>query len=175
MCDPGTLLIASTAAAAIGSGVGALQSAAASRYQARVADRNAQLAAEAGATIDRNTKLEAQQRYRQQGQYAGQQVAAMAANGLDLGFGSALDVQRDTAMIGAEDIGRLYEGGFERRRGNDIEGSNYRSQAQGERQAATGALVKGAFDFGSTVLGGATQYSKFQWDAKNNPSRNPFG
>lgn len=162
MCDPVTLIAASTAVAAIGSGVTAMQSAASSRYEAKVADRNAQLANQQGRDAAERQQTEAQRLYRRAGQVSGQQRAAMAANGLDLGFGSALQVQQDSAMIAAEDAGQLYKAGNEERRGFDIDAGNFRAKAQGSRQAASAAIVKGVFDVGSTVLGGAKQYNGLQ-------------
>lgn len=158
MCGPPALALAAAGVAIVGKGVGAMQSAAAARYQARVADRNASLAAGQANDAENANRLEAQRYYRQAGQRSGQQIAAMAANGLDLGWGSALDVQRDSAMITAEDVGQIYRKGDQEVRGFDINASNYRSQAQGARQAASGALVKGVFDIGSTALGAASQY-----------------
>ncbi len=162
MCDPGTLILASTAVAAIGSGVTAAQSAAMSRYEGKVADRNAQLTTQQARDAQDRTRIEAARLYRKAGQTGGQQRAAMAANGLDLGFGSALQVQQDTAMITAEDAGQIYKSGAEEVRGFDINAGNYRAKAQGARQAASAAIVKGVFDVGSSVLGGATQYSKYK-------------
>jgi hypothetical protein len=162
MCEPATLALAAAGVAAVGKGVGALQSAATSRYQARVADRNASLAAGQANDAATANRLEAQRFYRQAGQRSGQQVAAMAANGLDLGFGNALGVQQDSAMITAEDVGQIYRKGNEDVRGFDINAGNYRAQAQGARQAASGALVKGVFDVASTALGGAEQYKRLK-------------
>ena len=165
MCGPGVvapLLIASTAAAAAGAGISALQAASASRYQAKIADRNAQLANEQARDAQDRGQIAAQRLYRQIGQQKGQQITAMAANGIDLGSGSALQVQRDTAMIGAEDAAQLYRGVDAEVKGFGVNAANYRAQASGARQAATGAIVGGIFDVGSTVLGGATQYAKLK-------------
>ena len=162
MCDPGTLIVASTVAAAAGSAVNAAQSAAQSRYEARVADQNAKLTGQQVADAQARTRLEAARLYRKAGQVQGQQLAAQAANGVDLGFGSALRVQEDAAMVTAEDAGQIYKAGDQEVRGFDIEVGNYRAKAQGARQAAKGAIIKGAFDVGSSILGGAREYSKYK-------------
>ncbi|MFL0418420.1 hypothetical protein ACH0CP_12710 [Sphingomonas sp. 179-I 2A4 NHS] len=162
MCDPGTLLIAATATAAIGAGVSAAQNAAMSNYQAKVADRNAGLANGQARDAQERTRTQALRVGRQVGQMKGQQRAAMAANGIDLGMGSALQVQQDAAMIGAEDIAQVYRQGDEEVRGFTLNAANYRAQAKGARQAAAGAIVGGAFDVGTTMLGGATQYSDYK-------------
>jgi len=158
MCDPVTLTIAATAAATIGTGYSALQSAAQSRYQAQVADQNAKLANEAARREEENTRDAALQHYRRVGALKGQQRVAMAAGGLDVNFGNAAELTADTDMLANEDVRRIYDQGAENVLGRNIESNNYRSQAKASRQAATGALVKGVFDVGSTALGGAKQY-----------------
>ena len=75
----------------------ALKSNAQSNYQARVADQNAKLAAEAARTQQDATRQELQSHWRRQAQLQGQQRVAMAAGGLDLGFGNAADLQADDA------------------------------------------------------------------------------
>ena len=161
MCDPVSgMIIASTAVAAIGKGVEAANKAHQYKYEARVATRNAALENEAARdAIDRG-RVEAQRQYRKIGQVKGAQNAAMAANGVDLAFGSALDVQRDTAMLGAEDIGQIYKGSAQEVRGFEINASNYRAQARGARMRKKGAIVEGVFDVASTALDGATQLAK---------------
>jgi hypothetical protein len=157
MCDPVTLGIAATVvstAGAVTSGIGQAQQ---YRYQAQIADQNARLANDQARDSIENTNLEARQRSRQIAQTKGAQIAAMAANGLDLNFGSAIDIQKDTAMIGAEDIAQIYKGGNERTRGFDINAFNYKSDASANRAKASGALMKGIFDGLSTALGGASQ------------------
>lgn len=159
MCGPPALALAAAAVATVGTGVGALQSAAQSRYEAKVADRNARLERESAELSIENTRQAALAHYRQLAQMKGAQRVAAAANGVSIDFGSALDVQADTAMLGQEDARRIYEAGDQERRGFEINTMNYRSQALASRTAASGALIKGAFDVGSTALSGAQQYS----------------
>lgn len=162
MCDPLTLTIAATTVATAGAGFSALQASAQSTYQARVADQNARLSAEAAGREQENTRDAALQHYRKVAELKGQQRVAMAGGGLDVNFGNAADLAADTEMLAREDTSRIYRQGAENVRGFDIEGSNYRSQASAAREAATGALVGGAFNMASTALGGAQQYSKIQ-------------
>lgn len=162
MCEPTTLVLAATAVTMAGQGYAALQSAAASKYEARVADRNAKLDSEAAFRETENTKTAALAHYRRVAQLKGEQRVAQAANGVSLDFGSAADVAADTDMLAREDAQRIYDQGAEKTRGFDISAANYRSSARASRFAAKGALVKGAFDMASTALGGATQYSKMK-------------
>ena len=158
MCDPVTaLVVASTAVSAVGSVTAGIGQAQQYRYQAQIADQNARLANDQARDSIENTNLEARRRYREIDQMKGAQTAAMAANGLDLNFGSPVDIQKDGAMVGAEDVGQIYKGGNERTRGFDINAFNYRSQASANRAQASGALMKGIFDGVSTALGGASQ------------------
>ena len=154
MCDPVTLTIAATAVAAIGSTVSGLMTAQQERYKARVAAENSRReSARAADAIDKGAEEQRNlgRRYAQQG---GAQRAALAANGVDVSFGSAADIQNDTRDFYAEDRATLDRNTGYEVKGIDISAANYTAQAQAARSAATGALVSTAFDVGSTVLGG---------------------
>lgn len=161
MCDPFTITMAAATAAetigAVTAGIGQKQQYA---YQAKIADQNARMANDQARDSIQNTNLEAQRRYRELSQVKGAQTAAMAANGIDLSFGSAADIQKDTAAIGAEDIAQIYKGGHERTRGFDLNAFNYHSQAAGDRAKGQGALIQGIFGGLSSALGGAAQIMK---------------
>ncbi len=175
MCEPTTLLIASTAVATLGAGYSALQANAQSRYQARVADQNARLAEDAARQEQDNTRDAALQHWRKVAQLQGEQRVAMAAGGLDVNFGNAADLSADTELLAREDADRIYRQGAENVRGRDIEGANYRSQAQASRQAASGALNGGAFNMAGTALGGAQQYATLKAQGFGAGKRNSFG
>ena len=131
------------------------------RYQASIDQQNAKIANSQAQDSILNTNLEAQRRSRELSQTKGQQQAAMAANGVSLDFGSAVDVQRDTAMIGAEDMAQIYKGGAEKTRSYDISAFNYNSSAAANREKASGAITGAVFGAASTALGAATQISKW--------------
>lgn len=159
MCLPAApLALAAAAMAVVGTGVSALQANAQAKYQAKIADRNADLANQSAEREILNTREEAMAHYRKIASIKGQQRVAAAANGVASDFGTAADVLADTDMLGREDVGRIYEQGNQRARGYEIEASNYSSEANAQRQAGKGALVKGLFDMGSTALSGASQY-----------------
>jgi hypothetical protein len=158
MCDPATLMIAATVASAASAGVGALSANAQANYQAKIAERNAGLEREAARQEQENTRQAALQHYRQVSKLKGQQIVGAAANGVGVDFGTAGDVLADTEMLSREDVNRIYQQGFQNVRGRDIQASNYMGEASAQRQAGKGALIKGAFDMGSTVLGGVSQY-----------------
>ena len=177
MCDPVSLAVAATVVSTLGSVSAGIGQAQQYRYQAQIADQNARLANDQARDSIDNTNLEAQRRYRELAQMKGAQTAAMAANGVDLNFGSPVAIQKDTVMIGAEDVGQIYKGGNERTRGFDINAFNYRSQASANRAQASGALMKGIFEGLSTALGGASQATgmKKSGTDKWTPSSTPFG
>jgi hypothetical protein len=158
MCPP---VIAGAAAAVqiAGTMVGAMGQAGNLRYEAGVADTNKTLSNAQAKDSILNTNLEAQRARRDQSQTSGRQVAAMAANGVDLGFGSTLDVQRDTAQLGAEDMFQLYKAGNERTKGFETNAFNYRTQAVAKRAQAKGAIINGIFSSVGTALGAASQIS----------------
>jgi len=156
------LLLAATAVSSISQIAGGFMQAGQARYAAQIADMNAKTAAGQANDSELNTQLEAQRRYRMLAQTKGSQEAAMAANGIDLGFGTALDIQRDTAMIGAEDVAQIYKAGSERTKGFDTESWNYRSEAAAQRSKASGAIVSGFMSAASTALGGASQMAKMK-------------
>lgn len=148
--------------AAASAGIGALSANAQARYRAKIADRNAAMDREAAQQEILNTREEALSHYRKVSQLKGQQRAIAAANGVDLGFGTAADVLADSEMLSREDVSRIYKRGAERTRGFEISASNNTAEAGASRQAGTGALIKGVFDMGSSVLSGASQYNSMQ-------------
>jgi hypothetical protein len=138
----------------------------AAKYQQAGAAANAQLANDqAKAEID-NTKLAAQRRYREASQLEGNQRAAMAANGIDLNYGSAVDVLRDDKMIAAEDVGQIYKEGFNKTQGYLIDAYNERLKGSAARSAAHGAQWATGIGMLGTALGSASQISKMNAAAK---------
>lgn len=161
MCGPLAvpLAIAATAMSAGGKLMEGAGQSAQFKYQASIDKTNASLAEGQARDSIANTNLEAQRRYRELSQTKGAQQAAMGANGVDLNFGSSVDVQRDTAMIGNEDVGQLYKAGHERTKGFEINAFNYNSQATANTAKSSSAMQGGIFGALSTALGGASQIS----------------
>lgn len=165
MCGPAAPILAIAAAAtqAAGTITGAIGQAGNLRYEAGVASTNSHLANDQAKDSILNANLEAQRLRRDQSQLAGQQVAAMAANGVDLSFGSSRQVQENTAMIGAEDAAQLNKATAQRTRGFEINAFNYKAQAVAKRAQAKGAIVGGIFSAVGTALGSASQISQMKW------------
>lgn len=164
MCLPliPALTIASAAVSAGGQIMGGIAAKQQGHYEQAIANQNSTLAeGQARDSID-NTKLEAQRRYREGAQLQGQQTAAMAANGIDLSFGSAGQTAQDTAMITGEDVGQIYKAGNERTKGFEINAFNYRAQGQAARAKGNAAMTSAIFGAAGTALGAASQVSKFK-------------
>lgn len=160
MCDPVTLTIAATAIAAGGQIMSGIGQSNQYKYQASIDQENAKRSNAQAQDSILNTNIEAQRRYRELAQTKGAQQAGLAANGVDLSFGSAGDIQRDTAMIGAEDVSQIYKGGNERTKGFEISAFNSKSSAAANKEKAKGAMTQAIFGAVSTALGGASQVSK---------------
>ena len=131
-------------------------------YQAKIAERNADMEREAAQQEIENTRQAALQHYRQVAQLKGQQIVGAAANGVVGDFGTAADTLADTEMLSREDVKRIYEQGNQALRGRDIGASNYMAEASAQRSKGSAALVSGLMSAGSTVLGGASQYSQIK-------------
>lgn len=166
MCEPVTLAIAATAVAAAGTAVKTINTMNRATYEARVADSNAKLASAQAADAAERGKLEAQRVMGRNSQLLGRQRAAAAANGIEVDFGSSADVQQDVAEIGRQEVATTYQNAEREGLGFDISASNYQAKAAGARAARGAALIEGAFDFGSTILGGVQQVGKIKASQK---------
>lgn len=162
MCDPATLAITAAAVTAAGQIQGGIYQSQMSRYQAQVAEQNKQLTREAAA----DAIVQGQEQQRQLGREVagrvGAQEARMAGNNVDITTGSAARVISDTRMIGAEDSAALSENTRRRVKGMQIDAWNYESEKRAAKAEGKQAIVGAAFGAASTLLGGATQYSKFK-------------
>ena len=153
------LMIASTAMAALGTGIGAIQQSQAAGYRAKVANANAKAESARARDAIARGKIDQQQLSRKYAAVRGEQEVAMAANGVDLGFGSASLTLQDTSMFLSEDSAALARNNLNEVQGIDMSAANFRSEAGAARQAQSGAIVGGIFGMGATALSGATQYA----------------
>jgi hypothetical protein len=164
LCDPISigLTVASTVATMAGQYVQGQAAYTQAKYEQAGAVANRHLAdQQAKDEIDR-TKKTAAQRYRQASQLEGQQQAAMAANGVDINFGSPLDVLKDSKMVAAEDVGNIYQQGYQNTNGYLIDAYNYRLKGMAAKSAASSAQWATGIGMAGTALGGASQISKMK-------------
>jgi hypothetical protein len=136
------------------------------RYEARVADYNRELESRKAADALERGNIEVRNAARRQSQIIGAQRAAMAANGIDVSFGTASDLLADTAVAAQEERLTLRENTRREMMGFDINAANFGSQAIAARNRGSAALVSGALQLGSTIAGGAQRYGKVQYDKK---------
>lgn len=163
MCEITTaLLIGSTVMSAAGQVQQAQASAKASKYNARVAEMNATLAERRARDAIERGKLEEQKKRREVALIAGQQRAAMAANGLDLGFGSPLDTIIDTAVAGELDALTIRSNAYREAYDYRVDAANRRAGAAMNRAEASSAMAGGWLSAGSTILGGASRVRGYQ-------------
>ena len=164
MCELMTML---TIGSTIMGGVGAIQQgqsqAKAARYNAQVADMNARMSDRAAKDALERGALEEQKQRQKTAQLMGQQTAAMAANGVDIGFGSPLDLLVDTATLGELDALTIRTSAYREERDIRQQGANYRGQAAMNRAQASSAST-GSFlgAMGTFLGGGAKAYGTYQ-------------
>lgn len=144
MCGPvaiGVAMLASTAMSAYSQREN-------SKYQSKLANYNADIAENSAKdAINQGNAQAAQQRQRAR-QLSGTQTATMAANGVDLGGGTATDIFADTAGMGELDALTTV---------NNAQRQAYglQSQAAGQRSQASAYTASGNQQAGMTLLNGA--------------------
>jgi hypothetical protein len=129
-------------------------SAEASRYNAQISEMNATLAQRrAKDAIERGKQAEQQKRL-EVAQLQGRQRAAMAANGIDLSFGSPLDTLIDTAYLGEIDALTIRRNAAHEAYDHEVDAVSGQASAGLQRRNADSALTGGFLNAAGTVLGG---------------------
>lgn len=130
----GTLSVFSSALSGI---TGAFSQYQASRYNAKMMEYNKKIGELQAADALRRGEIE-EGRYRQQvGAMIGQQRVSMAAQGLDVNDGSALQVQQDTARIGEIDAMTIRHNAAMEAWGYKVQAAGAGAQADMARKAGT--------------------------------------
>lgn len=127
------------------------------RYEAQVARNNAAMEREAAADAQDRGRQAELKKWREIAAVRSEQVAAMAANGLDTSTGTAADIQDDTLSLGYQDVQTINENTQRETRGHIINASNYMGQASAARARGRNAMVGSLFAAGGTILSGAGQ------------------
>lgn len=160
--DADSMKMFSAGAGALGAGAGALgavttggANADAAQYQAAVArnnqiiaEQNAQYATKAGDSQEANLRQKT-------AQTIGMQRAQMAANGVDIGSGSPLRLQEDTAKIGELDALTIRNNAARAAYGYRVQGSDFGSNAALLDKQAANARTAGGIGAFSSIVGGA--------------------
>lgn len=167
MCDPVTgLLVASTLMGAAGQIQQGNAAAAAGRYNQQVAEMNAKIADNQARDALERGKIEEQKKRREVAQISGRQQAAMAANGVDISFGSPLDVLADTAIQGELDALTIRSNTYREEYDYRVKGANQRAQGSLARMEGDAAKTGSLLSAGATILGGATNVAKYRKTGK---------
>lgn len=174
MCLPAIAAFAAANAgtiSAVSAGVGALgayQSSAAAKaganYQAAVATSNAKVEEWKAQDAENRADLEAQNLGRKIASVRGQQKAAMGANGVDLGFGSAQVTLDQTDFYGLQDQKTVIDNGNTEAWGARTRAANFKTEAAwaSSRAKSENPLLAG----GLSLLGSAGNIAD-KWAVKN--------
>ncbi|MCV6545693.1 MAG: hypothetical protein OIF56_00145 [Cohaesibacter sp.] len=155
MCEL-ALMIAGTMISAAGQMSQAHAQADAANYNARVAEMNAQIAEKRSKDAFERGQQDEQKKRQDVAQIQARQKAAMAANGVDLGYGSALDLLVDSATMGELDALTIRSNTAREAYNHDVDAVNKRSQSQLFRMEAKAAKTGGYLNAMGTLIGGAS-------------------
>ena len=156
MCDLSMMLtIGSTVLGAIGQIQQANAQAAAAEYNAKIAEMNAQLSERRAKDALERGAAEEQRKRMEVARIKGQQKVAMAANGVDLSFGSPLDTIVDTAVLGELDALTIRSNAYRESYDRRVDAVNQRAGATLNRMEAKAAKTGGYLSAMGTILGGA--------------------
>ncbi|WP_347989921.1 hypothetical protein [Methylomonas sp. AM2-LC] len=133
----------------------------ANKYQAEVEQNNAQLAAYQRSAAIQQGGLQAQQSLLQTVQVIGEQKATLAANGVDLSSGSALDQLATSRFLGAQDVNALQSNAARAAWGYQVQEQTHQIQSGlSAWQANTNnPLAIAASATGGSLLSNATRYA----------------
>jgi hypothetical protein len=158
MCTPmlGMML---NMAGAISQARGQKQAAAAKadeyRYQAQIDDNNRKVALwKAQDAKDRGAKEEASLRTKVAA-LKGRQKSALAASGVEIGDGSALDILGDTAALGELDALTIRSNAEREAYEQKVNASNLAANAGMKRMGADNAIIAGNINARTSLLSGA--------------------
>ena len=155
MCTIAAVIgLVGSAVSAVGQMQQAKAQAAAANYNAKVSDINAQISQRrAQDALERGADEEQRQRLKTQ-QILGQQRAAMAANGVDIGWGSPLDTMVDTATMGELDALTIRQNAARENYDYRVQAMNGEADAELKRGEAKSALQGGSLAAMGTLIGG---------------------
>ena len=133
----------------------------AANYQAQVEANNAKIAAWQRTDAINRGEREAQNSMRERSAMIGKQRAALAANGVDLNQGSALDLLASTEFLGQEEVNTIQSNDAREAWGYEIQGANSRNNSSFEQWKARNASPgkAGAMAGASSLLSSASSYA----------------
>lgn len=130
------------------------------KYEAKIAERNAEMEERARRDAISRGETEQVRHYRKLAQAMGEARVKNSAAGLDISFGSAADLESDIALIGYEDSATIAENTYKEVQGYDIRAANYRAEGKAAKMKGKAAKVAGYVGASTTLLGAAAQIAK---------------
>lgn len=165
MCESVSIAVGAAVASAAMSGLSAYSQADATKkaanYQAQVAANNAKVSAWQRSDALQRGEIDAQNAMRKQASVLGEQRASMAANGIDISQGSALDVLSTTRFLGQVDVNTIQSNAAREAWGYDVQGANFMADANLSKWKAdnTNPALAGGMAAGSSLLSSASSYA----------------
>ena len=134
---------------------------AAGRAQAAANDQNARMADEQARDALRRGAYDELRQRRQTSILQGQQRAVLAASGVEIDSGSALDVQEATGLEGEQDAAIIRYNAEREAWGYGVQATNYRNAASAARAEGKSAMTAGIIGAGTSLLSVGQGYSSF--------------
>lgn len=159
-----TMAYIAAAVAAIGAGLTTYGEASAAQaqagYQAQIAANNEIIAKQQRTDALNRGELEAQKAMQEQAQLFGQQRAALAASGVEVTQGSALDILASTRFLGKQDVATIQSNAAREAWGYSISAANYAAETtlQRWRENQASPALQGALVAGTSLLSSASTY-----------------
>jgi hypothetical protein len=156
MCEPVTIAVATSLAVA-GAATSAYSQFKQAQYQQAMAQRGRQTSAIAAADALARGQAAAGRINMRASDISGAQRVTAAASGVDIGSGSPMRVQQDTALRSAIDVETAKTNAAKEAWGFEVEGQNYGMKADQAGQAADWDLLGGTLSTTGSALGGAAK------------------
>ena len=139
--------------------------AAVARNNATVAENNAQYALAAGRTSEQAQRMKT-------AQMIGAQRASMAANGIDIGSGTPLNIQESTGQVGEMDALTIRNNAMRQAYGYRVQASDFNANAGLLDMQASNARKAGTIGAFSSIVGGAGSVADkwLRWKSPSTPA-----
>lgn len=162
-----TVIAGASLAATLGSGVMGAQGARTSAdaqaqsyaYKAQVARNNAIIAGRNAEAATGSGQQQAQTQDIKTKAMVGEQLVAQAANGLDVGSGTNVDVRQSAEDLGKLDTLTILNNALKTSSGFKTQAMNFLSESQVENSASTNAHTAGDYNVASSLLGTAGSFA----------------
>jgi hypothetical protein len=132
-------------------------------YQEKVAEMNARQATESADDAKQRGRSDAADIRRRTKSTVGAQRAALAAQGIDVDSGSAIELQDETEIIGEIDMTRATVNAMREAFGYNTQAIDYRSRSQfnslAARNVARNTMITGFVGGGSQIASGYGDYT----------------